>query len=366
MTNTNPSLRVFLCYSSNDKPVVRKLYDRLVNDGVDAWFDEKKLIPGQQWQIEIPKAVKDSHIVIVCLSSQSVTKEGFVQKEIRLALDSADEKPDEAIFIIPARLENCDVPERIKRFHWVDLFSVDGYGRLLQALQMRANSLGIEIQINSISNKNTSDSSKILPNNEFESITNSNSVRNGDSGLVFKTYRLENQEFLFTSIPWPFSVHSDGEDIKSKYTSKSERNQIVPRRGFSSQYPTIAAAKLVMEFFLKNTGGSVKYLEKLFLRVTARFAISEKMFWNTWMPMIAPHEFEVRIKPSRSYHLINFGGRLIEIQPENAEHFRVKIMGEKMNASQICEFELGAMFHDLENNSREVISERKYHIAFRV
>ncbi len=139
-------LRVFLCHASGDKPAVRKLYDRLLTNGVDAWLDEKKLIPGQQWQIEIPKAVVNSDIVIVCLSSQSITKEGFVQKEIRLALDSADEKPDETIFIIPARLENCDVPERIKRYHWVDLFLDDGYGRLLQALQIRAKSLGIGLQ----------------------------------------------------------------------------------------------------------------------------------------------------------------------------------------------------------------------------
>ena len=154
-------LRVFLCHASGDKPAVRKLYDRLVTNGVDAWLDEKKLIPGQQWQIEIPKAVVNSDIVIVCLSSQSITKEGFVQKEIRLALDSADEKPDETIFIIPARLEDCNVPERIKRYHWVDLFSDDGYGRLLQALQIRAKSLGIGIQSSNKDEKTRTVSSEL-------------------------------------------------------------------------------------------------------------------------------------------------------------------------------------------------------------
>lgn len=145
MIDTKRPLRVFLCHASGDKPAVRKLYDLLVKDGIDAWLDERKLIPGQQWQIEIPKAVKYSDVVIVCLSSQSVTKEGFVQKEIRLALDAADEKPDDTIFIIPARLENCEVPERIKKFHWVDLFSDGGNERLLQALQIRAGNLGIEV-----------------------------------------------------------------------------------------------------------------------------------------------------------------------------------------------------------------------------
>jgi hypothetical protein len=142
MKVTKRPIRAFLCHSSGDKPAVKHLYERLVKDGVDAWLDKEKLIPGQEWQVEIPKAVKNSDVVIVCLSSQSVTKEGFVQKEIKFALDAADEKPEGTIFIIPARLEDCDVPERISRFHWVDLYSDDGYEHLLKALQRRAESVG--------------------------------------------------------------------------------------------------------------------------------------------------------------------------------------------------------------------------------
>jgi len=146
MIDTKRPLRVFLCHASGDKPAVKELYERLVKDGVDAWLDKEKLIPGQDWQIEIPKAVKNSDVVIVCLSSQSITKEGFVQKEIKYALDAADEKPDGTIFIIPARLEICEVPERISRFQWVDLYSSDGYEWLLKALQLRVNNLGIAIK----------------------------------------------------------------------------------------------------------------------------------------------------------------------------------------------------------------------------
>lgn len=146
MTETKRPLRVFLCHASGDKPAVIKLYEQLIKDGIDAWLDKEKLIAGQDWQFEIPKAVRNSDVVIVCLSSQSVTKEGFVQKEIKLALDAADEKPDGTIFIVPARLENCEVPERIGRFHWVDLFSEDGYERLIKALQIRANNLGVIVK----------------------------------------------------------------------------------------------------------------------------------------------------------------------------------------------------------------------------
>ncbi len=71
-------LRAFLCHATADKPAVRVLYKRLVNDGVDAWLDQEKILPGQDWRMEIPKAVRNSDIVVVCLSKNSVNKEGYV------------------------------------------------------------------------------------------------------------------------------------------------------------------------------------------------------------------------------------------------------------------------------------------------
>ena len=38
-------------------------------------------------------------------------------------------------FIILRRLETCDVPDRLRRWQWVDLFAADGYDRLITALQ---------------------------------------------------------------------------------------------------------------------------------------------------------------------------------------------------------------------------------------
>jgi hypothetical protein len=139
-------LQVFLCHSSGDKEVVRQINDRLLRlGGVDPWLDEKKLIPGQDWDLKIRQAVRSAHVVLVCLSTRSVSKEGYVQREIRQSLDMADEKPDGTIFIIPLRLEECEVPVRLQRWQWVDWFSSEGFERLQKALQIRAESLSIDI-----------------------------------------------------------------------------------------------------------------------------------------------------------------------------------------------------------------------------
>ncbi len=134
-------LRVFLCHSSSDKALVRRLYRRLQSEPVDPWLDEDKLLPGQDWDQEIARAVRAADVVLVCLSREAVNRAGFVQREIRYALDVADQQPEGTIFLIPAKLETCDVPERLRRWHWVELFEPEGYEGLLRALQERSRSV---------------------------------------------------------------------------------------------------------------------------------------------------------------------------------------------------------------------------------
>jgi SOS-response transcriptional repressor LexA len=143
MREDNRKLKVFLCHSKDDKFKVREFYHRLIASGIDAWLDEEKIVPGQDWDFEIQKAIRGADTVVVFLSNDSITKEGYIQKEIRLALDIADEKPEGTIFLIPARLENCSVPSRISRFQWVDLFDENGYLKLKESLKLRMDDLNI-------------------------------------------------------------------------------------------------------------------------------------------------------------------------------------------------------------------------------
>jgi tetratricopeptide (TPR) repeat protein len=143
-------LRVFLCHASQDKPIVRELYQRLLAEGwIDPWLDEEKLLLGQDWDMEIEKAVEDTNAVIVFLSNNSVTKEGYVQKELRAVLDVAEYKPEGAIFIIPLRLEECVVPRRLKNYQYQDYFPLDqmekGYKRLHRSLRARADACGVNV-----------------------------------------------------------------------------------------------------------------------------------------------------------------------------------------------------------------------------
>jgi hypothetical protein len=135
------TLSVFLCHSSSDKPAVRSLHAQLLRDGISPWLDEADILPGQDWDSEIRRAIRNCHIVLVCLSKDSINRVGYIQKEIRQVLDVADEQPDGTIFLIPVRLEECEVPDRLRRWQWVDLFKEGGYGRLMLALAARRSDL---------------------------------------------------------------------------------------------------------------------------------------------------------------------------------------------------------------------------------
>jgi hypothetical protein len=141
MPETKHPLKVFLCHASQDKPAIRELAQRLSAEGwIDPWLDEKKLLPGQNWRMKIEEAVETSDIVIICLSSTSVSKEGFIQKELRYAMDMALEKPDGTIFLIPLRLDNCETPRGLRSYQWVDYFGNrkdEAYDTLIESLKLR-------------------------------------------------------------------------------------------------------------------------------------------------------------------------------------------------------------------------------------
>ena len=128
-------LRIFLLYARSDQEIVHQLYQRLIKRGAEVWFDQEKLLPGQDWENEIHKAIFSSAMVIVCLSKQFNQQGGYRHEELRIALEKANSLPEDEIFLIPARLEMCDTPKPLRRWQRVDLFEADGLKKLMNALR---------------------------------------------------------------------------------------------------------------------------------------------------------------------------------------------------------------------------------------
>lgn len=145
MANTLGKLKVFLCHASENKPIIEGLFERLIASGFDPWLDSEVLLPGMAWDMVIQKALHESEAVIVGLSKISVAKEGYIQKEIKFAQDIQDEKPSGTIFLIPLRLDDCEIPFDLRDIQWGDYSAPDGYEKLVRALNVRAKQLGKNI-----------------------------------------------------------------------------------------------------------------------------------------------------------------------------------------------------------------------------
>jgi formylglycine-generating enzyme required for sulfatase activity len=142
MSNPYPRpLKVFICHSKVDAPAAQELFFFLNDREASPWLDSKSLIGGQYWRQEITQEINLSDAIVICLSKNSLNKEGFIQTEIKYALEKAKEVPKGNIFIIPVKLEECEVPAELQEYHWVNLFEPDGYERLLRSLQTRAKQL---------------------------------------------------------------------------------------------------------------------------------------------------------------------------------------------------------------------------------
>lgn len=134
-------LKVFLCHASQDRPIVHELHRKLRISRFRPWMDVEDILPGQDWNLAIRRALRESDAVVVCLSKAALTKAGYVQREIAFALDLLAEQPEGSIFLIPLKLEECEIPERLKHLQFARFYDDKGFGRLVAALEERSREL---------------------------------------------------------------------------------------------------------------------------------------------------------------------------------------------------------------------------------
>lgn len=129
--------KVFISYGKEDGPSAKKLFEMLKTAGFEPWLDTESLLGGQKWRSTIPRAIKESRFFIALLSSSSVNRKGFINREIAEALDVLKEYPEDEIYLIPTRLDDCNPNHAsLHDLHWIDLFPdwEEGIRNLFKAL----------------------------------------------------------------------------------------------------------------------------------------------------------------------------------------------------------------------------------------
>ena len=136
-------VRIFICYAEEDFSHAYTIYEILKQEKYSPWIDRENILPGQDWDLEIEKAIRECNFFLACMSKNSVDKEGYVQKELKKGLEILDQKPTGTIYIIPVRLDECKVPPRFEKLHWCDFFQDRSVEKLLEAIKFGCKERGI-------------------------------------------------------------------------------------------------------------------------------------------------------------------------------------------------------------------------------
>ncbi len=137
---------VFLSYCRDNQVEVAKLRDDLIAAGEPLWWDQD-ILAGQDWKLEIRKAMRNAYAVVLCLSEETADRiTSGIYPEVLDAIDAYRQYAPGSIFLIPIRLSDCDIPlieidgtRTLDRLQVVDLFPLSqratGFGRLVKSLQ---------------------------------------------------------------------------------------------------------------------------------------------------------------------------------------------------------------------------------------
>ena len=115
------SHRVFVSYGHDEHAVLAmRLRDDLCQRGHEAWFDEERLLPSYDWELNIEKglewvAAKPPADFLLLLTPHSVRRpDGYCLNEITRALSKG-------LRIIPLMVAESEPPLSICRLQWLDL-----------------------------------------------------------------------------------------------------------------------------------------------------------------------------------------------------------------------------------------------------
>jgi hypothetical protein len=141
------SPQIFISYANPDQARVIPYFEALETKGFNVWLDCRKLKPGQNWDFEVKRAFDKSGLVIAFISEASVGRRGYVQRELKLALDKLNEKLIDDIYIIPIMLdEDVPIPEQLKGIQCISAHAADCLLRVEDALMTQLGRLGLQVQ----------------------------------------------------------------------------------------------------------------------------------------------------------------------------------------------------------------------------
>lgn len=129
-----PVTIAFISYAKEDIKQVAAISSDLSNNGILPWFDKEMLLPGDDWQNRIEQAIEEADYFLLFMSSQTIDRNGFKNRELQLALYQQSLRPEGKKFIIPILIDDCKPPRDLSGLHWVKTTDEDWFMKILKAI----------------------------------------------------------------------------------------------------------------------------------------------------------------------------------------------------------------------------------------
>lgn len=130
----NTTRKIFISYHSSDREFVLNLAHALEEKELTVWARDLHGIAGKRMDRQIEEALEESEIVLFILSRSSVDSKELMD-EVHASLD------DRKTFI-PLLIEPCELPKKLKRLQFIDLYTnrSEGISNLFRALALKGHS----------------------------------------------------------------------------------------------------------------------------------------------------------------------------------------------------------------------------------
>ncbi len=124
-TDKGAGEHVFISYVREDAKRVDRLQRMLETDGITVWRDVSNLWPGQDWKIEIRRAIERGVAFIACFSEHTGRRDiSYQNEELAVAVDLMRRRQPGQVWLLPVRFADCQLPQ----------FDLGG-GRTLDSIQ---------------------------------------------------------------------------------------------------------------------------------------------------------------------------------------------------------------------------------------
>ena len=128
---------VFICHASEDKNYAANLYEQFEAAGFRPWLDKENLRGGDNWDQQIERTIKKEVDYFIVLQSQALAQKeiGYVNKEIRIALDHQMKFRQGLRFIIPVSIGDSPVIDELDALQAIDLSGGNNITELIRTIK---------------------------------------------------------------------------------------------------------------------------------------------------------------------------------------------------------------------------------------